>query len=174
MNPNSPGWQPFGHREKGARGDSLDENLLLLVQVAVVKGGKVLLVREEHEPFHRRWVVPGGYPTQNERLEDAGVREVKEELGLNISPCGLLGVYEDFVEVSGRQTHVVAIAFCAKPADDGEPRASPEVVDWAWVDPTKEVGASLEVTKRLLRDLSERIRREGSSACGGRTDDPFG
>jgi|GEM_PF-1988509 ADP-ribose pyrophosphatase YjhB (NUDIX family) len=173
MNPNSPAWRPSWHHEKGARKDSLDENLLLLVQVAVVRDRKVLLVREEHEPFHGRWVVPGGYPKQNERLEDAGAREVKEELGLNILPCGLLGVYEDFIEVSGHQAHVVAIAFCAKPADDGEPRPSPEVVDWAWVDPTKGVGASLEVTKRLLRDLSERIRREGSSVCGGRTDGSF-
>lgn len=166
MNLNSSGWQPSVHHRKDAREDPLDENLLLLVQMAVVRGGKVLLVREEHEPFHKRWVVPGGYPTRNERLEDAGVREVKEELGLNISPCGLLGVYEDFLEVAGRQVHVVAIAFFAKPVDDGEPRASPEVVDWAWVDPAKDIGGSLEVTGRLLRDLSERIRREGSSAGG--------
>jgi 8-oxo-dGTP diphosphatase len=45
-----------------------------------------LLVRRNTEPFLDYWSFPGGYVDQFETTEEAVVREVKEEVGLNFQP----------------------------------------------------------------------------------------
>ena len=52
------------------------------VAAAVVDGGRVLLVRHTYGEKAGRWAMPGGYANPNERLDQAAVREIKEEVGL--------------------------------------------------------------------------------------------
>jgi ADP-ribose pyrophosphatase YjhB (NUDIX family) len=52
------------------------------VAAAVVDGERVLLVRHTYGEKVGRWAMPGGYAKPNERLDQAAVREVKEEVGL--------------------------------------------------------------------------------------------
>ena len=52
------------------------------VAAAVVDGGRVLLVRHTYGEKVGRWVMPGGYAQSHERLDQAAVREVKEEVSL--------------------------------------------------------------------------------------------
>lgn len=51
------------------------------VNVYVVYQNKVLL--RLHEKYHR-WLTPGGHVELNETPEDAALREVKEEVGLDV------------------------------------------------------------------------------------------
>lgn len=53
--------------------------------------GHVLLVKTRHEG----WVFPGGQVEAGENLMDALAREVKEESGIDVVVCGLLGVYSN-------------------------------------------------------------------------------
>ena len=52
------------------------------VAAAVVDEGRVLLVRHTYGEKAGRWAMPGGYAHPGERLDQAAVREVREELGL--------------------------------------------------------------------------------------------
>ena len=60
--------------------------------IVTVDGG-VVLVRRAIEPSRGKWVFPGGYVDRGESTEAAAVREVLEEVGLEIRLEDLLGVF---------------------------------------------------------------------------------
>jgi ADP-ribose pyrophosphatase YjhB (NUDIX family) len=45
---------------------------------------EIVLCRRAIEPGYGRWVFPGGYVDRGEKLEEAAVREAREECGLDI------------------------------------------------------------------------------------------
>ncbi len=59
----------------------------------IIENGKLLLV---HNTKHNglRIEPPGGKRYGNEYLEECVIREVKEELGIDIKPIKLFGIYE--------------------------------------------------------------------------------
>ncbi len=65
------------------------------VDCVSVKDGKVLLVKRAHKPFNGYWVLPGGHVEQGETIRDAAVREMREELGLDIEIIETIDVFDD-------------------------------------------------------------------------------
>jgi 8-oxo-dGTP diphosphatase len=56
---------------------------------------EVLLIKRKNEPFKDFWALPGGFVEYGERTEEAVVREVKEETGLDVEIIKLHNVYSD-------------------------------------------------------------------------------
>lgn len=53
--------------------------------------GNILLVKRAYEPFKGWWDIPGGFLEENETLEQALKRELKEETGLRATDVQYLG-----------------------------------------------------------------------------------
>jgi mutator protein MutT len=60
----------------------------------VIERNHVLLVRRGRAPLAGEWSLPGGRLELGESIEQAIVREVQEETGLEVQPLQLLGVYD--------------------------------------------------------------------------------
>lgn len=67
----------------------------LAVAVIVARAGQLLLQRRTIDPGLGLWTFPSGYVERGERVEDAAVREVVEETGLQVRLNALLGLYSE-------------------------------------------------------------------------------
>jgi ADP-ribose pyrophosphatase YjhB (NUDIX family)/GNAT superfamily N-acetyltransferase len=61
--------------------------------VLVEMEGGLVLIRRKEEPFVGWWALPAGYIEADESVEEAAVRECKEETGLDVELLELFGVY---------------------------------------------------------------------------------
>ena len=84
------------------------------VGAVVIVDRRVLLVRRGKPPLQGRWMIPGGTVEWGERLEQALVREVREETGLVVRPREPLAIF-DQVHCSGGKAvhhHVIVDFLC--------------------------------------------------------------
>ena len=88
----------------------------LAVSAAIFRDARVLIVRRGRPPAHGLYTLPGGGVELGETLEQAVVREVREETALAVAPLALVG----FREAIGRDTagrierHFVILPFAAR------------------------------------------------------------
>ncbi len=69
------------------------ENPKLAVAVILAQDEEILLGRRAGNPGRGNWSFPSGYVDRGEKVEEAAIREVKEETGLEVSLKGLVGLY---------------------------------------------------------------------------------
>lgn len=93
-----------------------------------VEGGIVLIKRKN--PPHG-WALPGGFIDYGEKVEDAAIREAREETGLDISITQLLGVYSD--PERDPRGHTITVVFIAR--GEGIPAPADDAADLRIVDP---------------------------------------
>ena len=106
----------------------------------VVRDGRVLLLRRGIEPGYGRWVFPGGHVDRGETLEEAALRETREECGALARIEGLLGVYS----YPGRPVIVAAYRATLLP-ESPEPYAADETLEVGWFAPDEIDGVDLAV-----------------------------
>jgi 8-oxo-dGTP diphosphatase len=63
--------------------------------VVVWHEGKFLLGKRSIEPGKGKWSFFGGYVQRGEKVEEAAMREVKEETNLDVQLEGLIGIYSE-------------------------------------------------------------------------------
>lgn len=85
---------------------------LLTVDALIIFEGKIVLIRRRNPPFKDSFALPGGFVEVGETVEEAVVREAKEETGLDIEIIKLLGVYSD--PLRDPRGHTVSICYLAK------------------------------------------------------------
>lgn len=109
---------------------------ILAVSAAIIRDGKVLIVRRARSPAAGLYTLPGGGVELGETLLEAVVREVREETALVVEPVGLAGYREAIArDDEGRiERHFVILPFAARWIA-GEPMLSYELSEAVWLDP---------------------------------------
>lgn len=137
---------------------SYPDRPFLAVSAAIIKDGRVLIVRRATSPMLGLYTLPGGVVEAGETLEQALVREITEETSLTIAPVGLAG-YRDaiFHDKDKRvERHFVIMAFAAKWVA-GEPKLNEELHDYHWLTP-KEL-STLKTTEGLYEIVEAAFER---------------
>ena len=93
----------------------VDELLQFAQKALIIKDRKLLLIKKSSKDINspNQWEVPGGRKQVGENLEEHIIREVKEEVGLEILPKEIFDIWEFSIPVNNEKTTVVAVArFC--------------------------------------------------------------
>lgn len=108
----------------------------LAVSAAILRDGKVLVVRRARTPASGLYSLPGGVVEAGETLHEAVKREVSEETALAIEPVALAGYREVVARDADDKVerHFVILPFAARWLA-GEPMLNEELSEWLWVAP---------------------------------------
>jgi 8-oxo-dGTP diphosphatase len=130
------------------------------VGAVVIRGGRVLLIRRGKEPLRGRWLVPGGTVELGETLEEAVVREVREETGVEVAPREVLTVF-DRIDREGERVlyHYVIVDYLCEYLG-GEPRAGSDAEAVVLAGPDEL--ASYNLPPKALEVVRDGFRRLGS------------
>ena len=86
------------------------KNPVPTVDIVIEMEGGIILIKRKNPPYG--WALPGGFVDYGERLEDAAVREAKEETSLDIEIISMIGAYSD--PARDPRQHTISIVFQAK------------------------------------------------------------
>ena len=132
----------------------------LAVSAAIIRDGKVLVVRRARKPALGIYTLPGGGVETGETLMQAVTREVREETSLIVEPVVLAGHREAIArDAQGRvERHFVILCFAARWLS-GEPELNEELDDARWLDPAELSG--LHTTEGLAEIVAAAVERLG-------------
>lgn len=89
---------------------SKPRNPFLTVDVIIEHEGGIVLIKRKNEPLG--WALPGGFVDYGERIEEAAVREAREETGLHVELLRQFHTYSDPARDS--RFHTVSTVFVAR------------------------------------------------------------
>ncbi len=95
----------------------------------------VLLIKRRNPPYQDKWALPGGMVDSGETVEEALIREMKEETNLDVIPTSILGVYSD--PQRDPRGQVISIVFVTSWNHDQSARAQDDAKEITWIPLSK-------------------------------------
>jgi 8-oxo-dGTP diphosphatase len=109
-------------------------------------GNQIVLI--ERKNFPEGWAIPGGFVDYGETVEQAAVREAKEEISLEVEIRALLGIYSRPDRDPRGQT--ITAVYIAR--GNGTPKAADDAKNLALFDPRKPPSPLAFDHAEILRD----------------------
>lgn len=148
------------------------------VSAALIRDGRILMVRRRYPPNAGRLALPGGKVEAGESLRDAAARELREETGVEANAEGVVTAIDlfDHDALGGLVAHYVIVVIGMR-WRGGVEAADDDATELRWMDlatldaagPDVCVTAA-EVARRLLqaeRSEEAALRACASTSCTG-------
>lgn len=121
-----------------AEGRSYPSRPYLAVSAAIIRDGKVLIVRRARPPAFGVFTLPGGVVEAGETLHQAVIREVREETALTVVPLALAGFREVIARDDADKVarHFVILPFASR-FIAGELALNEELAEARWLVPAE-------------------------------------
>ena len=117
--------------------------------------GELLLLQSHKWPG--RYVVPGGHVELGERLEEAVVREAKEETGLDVYDIEFIN-FQQFIydPAFWKKRHFIFFDFACR-ADSADVRLNDEAEGYVWAEP--HIALTMELDTYTRRSVEEWLKK---------------
>ncbi|MEI6850608.1 MAG: NUDIX hydrolase [Candidatus Saccharibacteria bacterium] len=115
----------------------------VVVACLIKNNGKYLLVQERQPDAYGLWNLPAGHVDKDEKLEEAAIREAKEETGLDVNLIKEIAIYHETAKQAIKHVYVTEII--------GGELISPndEIMDIKWL--TSDQIKKLDETGKMRR-----------------------
>ena len=139
------------------------ERPLVGVGALIIKGDRILLVQRAGQPLKGYWSIPGGLVDVGEKLNDAIIREVKEETGLDVKPLKVIEIFERILrDTKGApEYHYVLIDYLCR-VTGGELQAADDAAGVEWV--RRKDLAARKVTEGTLEVIERAFDSKAAAA----------
>jgi len=117
----------------------------------ILDGDRALVIRRLRSPNKGRWSLPGGGIERGETVREAIVRELHEEVNLDVSPGKLVDVVDVLVPLKRPRYHYVVAVFLVDVLG-GEPRAGSDAGELKWVNRRESRRLDLTENTRAILD----------------------
>ena len=114
----------------------------------------VLLIKRKNEPYKDCWAFPGGFVNIDESAENAAIRELKEETGLEVSRVEQLKAYSN--PDRDPRERVITIAFIAE-SKIKDVKGGDDAKEARWFDISNLPPLAFD-HEQILNDAIERLR----------------
>jgi len=134
------------------------------VGAIILRPGKILLLKRRNAPAKGKWSIPGGVVEVGERLEDAVIRETKEETCLDVEAPRLLDVvYQVDRDEAGKvKYHFVIIDYLVKVKNgDLEATSDAEAVRFVAFDEVENYDLTPSF-RRFFKKNRKKLEKAGS------------
>jgi len=129
-----------------------------------------LLLLKSHK-WLGKYVVPGGHVELGEKLEEAAIREAKEETGLDVTDLQFL-CWQEFIydPTFWKKRHYIFFDYTGK-TESIDVQLNDEAESYIWIDPEKAIDLDIDpYTRNSLNkildniNLSRTIKRKNNSS----------
>lgn len=86
----------------------------------------IILIKRKNNPYKDHWALPGGFVEYGETVENAAIRETKEETSIDVTLTSLVNVYSK--PDRDPRGHTVTVAYIAK-GDFNQMKAADDAYD---------------------------------------------
>jgi len=118
-------------------------NPRVAVVLLLTEGDRLLLIKRGAWPEKGKWALPAGFVDLGEAPEDAAIREMKEETGLEVSIQGLLDLSFDAT------SKAIVLLYRAR-LRGGLLAADDDALDARWFTPSELPELAFESTRRMV------------------------
>ncbi|OOC08159.1 hypothetical protein B0293_04640 [Amycolatopsis azurea DSM 43854] len=125
------------------------------VGAVIISNRKVMVVRKKNEK-QSECIMPGGRMEEGETQYECLVRELNEELKVDVGECEFVGTYRDIAVFEGVPLVIHAYHVEIK----GTPRPSSEIKEYIWIN-TEFPASGLRVASIMARKVMPEMKRRG-------------
>ena len=110
----------------------MNDKITTAVGIAIINNERKLLIakRKPDKPMPNKWEFPGGKLEENESLQECGIREIKEELDIDIKIDEYLG----FEDLKYKEKKFCLHFYTAHKIDETQFVKLYEHTEYKWVD----------------------------------------
>jgi NAD+ diphosphatase len=132
-----------------------------VASVIVDDGGRILFTVRAHEPMKGYLDLPGGFVDPMESAETALVREIKEELGLEVIDYAFLGSFPNEYPFSGLSVFTTDLGFYTKVKSLNGIKADDDISAFVFLHPSQiewaQIGSNsiVKIVKQYLLSVGQ-------------------
>jgi mutator protein MutT len=130
-----------------------------VVAVIYNNNDEILLTRRKHNPFAGFLDLPGGFVNLHETAENAVIREIKEELNIDVSEYKFVATYPNEYVFGGIQYFTEDIVFLCRIADFSSISANDDISDYEFrtIDKINIDEIGLNSIKNVIQYIKNKI-----------------